>query len=307
MSDPHITILMATYNGARFLSAQLDSLLAQSHQNWSLIVSDDGSRDATMAILLGFDRAHPGRVLQLMQGPRVGSPAQNFMVLLTRSDLPKGMIALADQDDVWLPQKLARAVDHLAGCPQNLPGIYASKSILTDTNLIPLRQKSAPLARPSFRNALVQNLFAGHSTVLNAAALALVQKAGAPKNIAFHDWWLYQLIAGAGGSCRLDPAQTVLYRQHASNAFGASHGISGALKRLSHLLRNDYGNWLAAHWRALHDAAEYLTPEARDLIRDLLDKPLNEPRAMQFRRLNLSRSSATGTASLHLAARLGRV
>ena len=53
MSDPHITILMATYNGARFLSAQLDSLLAQSHQNWSLIVSDDGSRDATMAILLG--------------------------------------------------------------------------------------------------------------------------------------------------------------------------------------------------------------------------------------------------------------
>lgn len=307
MSDPHVTILMATCNGARFLSAQLNSLLAQTHQNWSLIISDDGSRDATTPILLAFDRAHPGRILQLMQGPRLGSPAQNFMALLMRNDLPKGMIALADQDDVWLAQKLARAVDHLAGCPQNLPGIYASESILTDENLIPLRRKSAAVVRPSFRNALVQNLFAGHSTVLNAAALALVQKVGAPKNIAFHDWWLYQLIAGAGGSCQLDPAQTVLYRQHASNAFGGSHGISGALKRLRHLLRNDYGNWLAAHWSALRDAAEYLTPEARDLVCDLLSPALHEPRAMQFRRLNLNRSSAAGTATLHLAARLGRV
>ena len=75
MSDPHITILMATYNGARFLAAQLNSLAAQTHRNWSLIVSDDGSRDGTMDILHAFDRAHPGRILHLVEGPRAGSPA----------------------------------------------------------------------------------------------------------------------------------------------------------------------------------------------------------------------------------------
>lgn len=307
MSDPHITILMATYNGARFLAAQLESLATQTHRNWSLIVSDDGSRDGTMDILHAFDRAHPGRILHLVEGPRLGSPAQNFMSLLTRQNLPNGMVALADQDDVWLPQKLARAVDHLVGCPQTLPCIYASESILTDANLKHLRQKPNPQAQPNFRNALVQNLFAGHSTVLNAAALSLVQEVGTPRNIAFHDWWLYQLVAGAGGTCLLDPARTVLYRQHGSNAFGAPHGVYATLKRIKHLLRNDYAAWLTAHWQALHDAAPSLTPDARDTVRDLLFPQMNEPRAKQFRRLNLHRGSATGTASLWLAAHLGRV
>jgi glycosyltransferase involved in cell wall biosynthesis len=307
MAYPHITILMATFNGARFLPAQLDSLLTQSHTNWSLMVSDDGSRDGTTDILRAFDRAHPDRNVQLLEGPQSGTPTQNFMSLLTHRDVPAGYVALADQDDVWLPQKLTRAVDHLAQCPANLPAIYAAESILTDATLRPIGRSAEPNATPSFRNALVQNLFAGHSIVLNAAALALVRDAGAPPGIHFHDWWLYQLIAGAGGACLLDPAQTTLYRQHGSNAFGASHGLSGALRRINHLLRSDYGTWLAAHWQALHDAAPHLTPDARDLIRDLLDQPQKQNRATQFRRLGLKRSSAHGTAALWLAARLGRI
>jgi glycosyltransferase involved in cell wall biosynthesis len=307
MANPHITILMATFNGARFLPAQLDSLLAQNHSNWSLMVSDDGSRDGTTDILRAFDRAHPNRNVLLLEGPRTGTPTQNFMGLLNHRDVPPGYVALADQDDVWLPQKLARAVDHLARSPTNLPAIYAAESILTDANLRPIGRSTEPTATPSFRNALVQNLFAGHSIVLNPAALALVRDAGAPPSIHFHDWWLYQLIAGAGGACLLDPSQITLYRQHSANAFGASHGLSGALRRLNHLLRNDYGNWLTAHWQALHDAAPYLTPDARDLIRDLLDPLQDQNRAAQFRRLGLKRGSAHGTAALWLAASLGRI
>lgn len=307
MTAPHITILMATCNGARYLPAQLDSLLAQSHCNWSLMVSDDGSHDGTADILRAFARAHPGRVLRLMQGPRKGSAAQNFMSLLTHPDVPEGMVALADQDDVWLPQKLQRAVEHMAGTAASTPVIYASESILTDANLRPLAHSGAPHAVPGFRNALVQNLFAGHSTVLNAAALSLVRQAGIPRAIAFHDWWLYQLIAGAGGICLLDPAQTVLYRQHGSNAFGASAGVTGAFRRIAHLLRNDYAVWLQTHWRALDDAASHLTPEARLLIRDLLDRPLGDNRAAQFRRLRLTRGTVRGTAALWLAAGLGRI
>lgn len=297
---------MATLNGARFLADQLDSLLAQTHDNWSLVVSDDGSRDATLDILRAFDRQHPGRNLCLIAGPRQGS-AQNFMQLLMRHDPAAGMVALADQDDVWLPQKLSRAVAHLQTCPQDQPAIYAAESILTNQNLSPLRQRAVLAALPDFRNALVQNLFAGHSTVLNAAALSLVRSVGRPETIAFHDWWLYQLVAGAGGICMLDSAQTVLYRQHGSNAFGAAHGISAAMTRVGHLLRNDYGTWLCGHWQALHNAAPFLTPPARDLLRDLCSPTLGESRAAQFRRLGLHRASVQGTAALRLAAFLGRV
>ncbi len=307
MTAPHITILMATCNGARFLPAQLDSLLTQTHTNWSLMVSDDGSRDGTPDILRAFDHAHPGRVLHLLQGPRLGSAAQNFMALLTQRDVPHGLVALADQDDVWLPQKLSRAVDHLAGTPPNLPAIYGSESILTDATLRARAHSKRPAAKPSFRNALVQNIFAGHSIVLNAPALQIVQHAGIPQNIAFHDWWLYQLIAGAGGLCLLDPAQTVLYRQHGSNAFGAALGVKGALRRINHLLQDDFAMWLGSHWQALQDAAPFLTPQARDLIRDLMERPIGESRAAQLRRLRLHRSSACGTAALWLAAGLGRI
>ena len=307
MSDPHITILMATYNGAQYLPAQLNSLLAQTHKNWSLVVSNDGSRDSTVPLLLAFDKAHPRHPLHLINGPRQGSSSRNFMSMLTRIHLPEGMVALADQDDVWLPNKLARAVDYLAHCPDNVPAIYASESILTDKKLAYLHQKNAKPSRPSFRNALVQNLFSGHSTVLNATAVDLVRSAGYPRTIAFHDWWLYQLVAGAGGLCMLDPTQTALYRQHGRNVFGASHGVQGGIKRLQHLVCNDYGAWLAGHWQALHEARHHLAPEARALVGELLDQFSQEPRATQFRRLGLHRASAKGTAALWLAARLGWV
>lgn len=306
MANPHITILLATLNGARFLPAQLQSLLAQTHTNWSLVASDDGSSDVTMAILHAFDRANPGRVLRLLEGPRLGSAAQNFMALLLHRDLATGMVALADQDDVWLPQKLARAVDHLAKTPADIPAIYAAESILTDKNLRPFARTAERKPAVGFRNALVQNLFAGHSTVLNAAALSLVRDAGTPRNIAFHDWWLYQLVAGAGGACLLDPAHTVLYRQHSSNAFGAAVGMFGAVKRLNQLCNGTYNAWLCAHWRALHDAAPHLTPDARDLIRDLLENPHHMPRTAQFRYHGLNRSTAPANTALWLAAHFGK-
>ena len=307
LAEPHITILMATFNGARFLPEQLQSLAAQSHSNWSLLISDDGSQDATLSILQAFGQAHPARNLRLIAGPGQTSAVQNFMALLACSQVAPGMVALSDQDDVWLPDKLARAVWHLRQCPESQPAIYGSQSIYTDEHLVPFRQIKQPAGIPNFRNALVQNLFSGHSTVLNAAAIDLVRAAGTPIGIAFHDWWLYQLVAGAGGSCLLDPAQTVLYRQHGCNAFGAARGISAKIKRLGHLMRGDYGAWLAAHWRALHGAAHHLTPQARGLICDLQAQPTFEPRAAQFHRLRLHRASAKGTVALQVAARLGWV
>ena len=93
-SPPHVAILMCTRNGARFLPAQMDSFLAQTHDNWSLWVSDDGSNDKTLDILREFQAAHPSRIVRLFRGPRQGIGA-NYLSLICRSDTPKGIIALS--------------------------------------------------------------------------------------------------------------------------------------------------------------------------------------------------------------------
>lgn len=104
----HVAILMATRNGAEFLRAQLDSLAAQDHDDWSLWIGDDGSTDATRAIVEAFAHSHPQRTVSLRDGPRRGSMA-NFLSLLCAPDIRADFFALADQDDVWLPVRLSRA------------------------------------------------------------------------------------------------------------------------------------------------------------------------------------------------------
>ncbi len=116
-----VTIVMATLNGERYLPDQLDSIARQSHRDWRLFVSDDGSTDATRAILSDFARQHP---VTVVSGPALGCAAANFLSALCHPDLPAGPVALADQDDVWLDGKLARAFRRLGPtkpCPRFTP------------------------------------------------------------------------------------------------------------------------------------------------------------------------------------------
>ena len=104
----HIQIVMATQNGARFLREQLDSFVAQEHQDWSLLVSDDRSTDSTRDIVAEFAERVPQEV-RLVDGPGKG-PAANFLFLLNHPNLGLFPTALSDQDDIWLPDKLSRFV-----------------------------------------------------------------------------------------------------------------------------------------------------------------------------------------------------
>lgn len=105
---PPVVILLATYQGERFLATQLDSILAQSCRDWRLVVSDDGSTDATREILRRFAAAHPDRDIELRDGPRQGA-TRNFLSLLDAA-VPEEAVAWCDQDDLWLPDRLARGL-----------------------------------------------------------------------------------------------------------------------------------------------------------------------------------------------------
>lgn len=309
---PRVTVLLALYEGGPFLAAQLDSIAAQTGVDWRLIAGDDGSTDAGPAILRGFADAHPGRVA-LRDGPRQGAPA-NFRALLRTAPagglMAGGLTALADQDDVWLPGKLARAAEVLAGLPADRPAIYCSRVTVCDRDLVPVGLSRLPPRPPSFRHALVQNLVQGNTLVLNPAALRLVQAADLVAGpVVMHDWWIYQIVSGAGGRVVYDPEPWVMYRQHGGNVVGANDGAGARLASLGRMLRGEHRGWSRQNLAALERCAPLLAPDKRRVLAEFRRLVQCGPaaRLSAMRRGGFYRQGGLSQAALWAAAALGRV
>jgi glycosyltransferase involved in cell wall biosynthesis len=298
-------VLLATWNGARFLPRQLESLAAQRGIAWRLLWRDDGSADATLALLEEFAAAQPaGRVLHLdAPSGRLG-PARGFLALLAASPEPEAPHAFCDQDDLWLPDKLARAAAALAEIPAGMPGLYCGRQILAGPDLAPRGPSPLPRRPPGFANALVQNIATGCTTVLNPAARRLLLAAPPPPEGSMHDWWAYLLVSGCGGRVIFDPEPTVLYRQHGGNAVGATAPVP--LRALRALRRGPaaFLALLAAHRRVLLAAAPELplTPEARVVLAETAALADRRPwrRLAALRRAGLYRQSPAEDATLRL-------
>mmetsp|Transcript_18386 Transcript_18386/g.29712 ORF Transcript_18386/g.29712 Transcript_18386/m.29712 type:complete len:244 (-) Transcript_18386:11-742(-) len=234
-----VHILMAVYNGADHLPEQLQSIAAQNHADWHLVVSDDRSTDGSAAQLAEF--ASSTQSVEVITGPGQGAGA-NFLHLLrhaaTQPDV--GWIAFADQDDVWLPHKLERALAHLSEVDADHPALYCSRSLIAGPDLSGQRLSSARAKPPGFRNALVQNIAAGNTIVLNPAAVRLVLTTVAQiERVVVHDWWVYQMVSGAGGTVLHDETPGLIYRQHADNQIGANDSFLAKLRRIGLLLRGE--------------------------------------------------------------------
>ena len=173
-NGPLIHILLATYEGAAYLREQLDSIAAQEHAHWSLWISDDGSKDTTWAICESFCAQHPDHRIQLIKGPAQGPTANFFHLLHTvRLTQPSDLLAFADQDDVWLPEKLSRAVAALGteAPGSDRPYLYGATTHLVDEQLRPTGLSAMPGRPLGFGNALLQNVISGNTMVFNATLL----------------------------------------------------------------------------------------------------------------------------------------
>ncbi len=243
-SEPRVAILLSTYNGVSFLREQLDSLLAQSHENWVLYWRDDGSSDATVEVLHSFAAsAGQGRCVRLLHPEGRQGVTASFLSLL-RAAVPSlgeaDAVAFADQDDVWLPEKLARGLTALHGPDARaedggrLPALYCARQVLVDAWLNRIALSERHCAPTGFPAALAQNVATGCTIMLNREAARLVAASrAAPATL--HDWWCYLVVTAAGGRVLRDDTPVVLYRQHGSNVIGAPHswwqrGL-GAIKR----------------------------------------------------------------------------
>ena len=131
-SSKCVAILLGTWNGGPYLLPQLQSFAAQTHANWRLYVSDDGSSDETLAVIARFAATVPQPV-EVIAGPRRGFAA-NFLGLARNPAIQGDYFALSDQDDIWHPDKLERAVAWMATAPDDEPALYFSRTALIEAN-----------------------------------------------------------------------------------------------------------------------------------------------------------------------------
>jgi hypothetical protein len=215
MSGPLVEVLMSTYDGERWVGEQVASVLAQTHGHLRLTVRDDGSRDGTLDVLRAVDDSR----LRVTAGENLGLPNAFFRLLDEASD-DADLWALCDQDDLWVPGKVARAVAALRDVDG--PALYCARVVVTDEQLVPLYPHELPHRGPSFANALVQNVALGCTVVLNREARALLRGRW-PAECVMHDAWLYLVLAGTGVVV-YDEEPVVLYRQHGGNSVGMGRG-----------------------------------------------------------------------------------
>jgi len=308
LEGPKVVILLATYNGSEHIREQLDSLVLQTHANWSLIVSDDGSTDGTLEIVRKFAETILQRVV-IVEGPR-GGFWKNFLSLIDQADQEQGdFFAFCDQDDIWLPEKLERVIKWLESVGQQEPGLYCARTELIDK--AGTRIGFSPLFRrkPTFRNALVQSIAGGNTMVINRPTRALLAQTPKTADLISHDWWTYRLVTAAGGSVFYDPVPSVRYRQHSSNIVGSNRGIGPRIARSMAFAGGRWKRWNDASLAALGAIECSFSPSAQATIDDFsAARRSNLPdRIRLLWRSGVYRQNAIETIAMYLGAFLGRI
>ncbi|ADI29628.1 glycosyl transferase family 2 [Methylotenera versatilis 301] len=268
MHTDTVAILMATFNGQKFLEEQIHSIESQSYQNWKIWISDDESKDDTFKKLLALEQRIGKSKISINKGPQKGF-CQNFLSLICHADIKADFYAFADQDDIWQTNKLKRAVDWLKPIPKELPALYCSRTEIVSDIDKSIGQSPLFKKPPSFANALVQNIAGGNTMVMNDAARSLLKNAGEFVLAVSHDWWAYQLITGAGGVVFYDPVSEVRYRQHSNNLVGSNNGLHQKLQRIVLLFKGRFRSWNAVNIKSLNEVSFLLNEENLKILQVL--------------------------------------
>lgn len=228
---PKTLVLLASYNGEKWIHDQLKSILAQEGVDVTVIVRDDGSSDATLKVIGPFTA--DARVNIVVSHDQAQSAARNFFALIHDS-AAEGVdfVALADQDDIWLPGKLASACRAI--CDSRSCG-YSSATIATwaDGRTITLRQPTATPWDFLFEGAGQGCTFVLRKDFYFRARLFFREHPALTERLHYHDWAIYALARAWELAWVFDPTPTVIYRQHAHNDTGARRTAAGIRKRLA--------------------------------------------------------------------------
>ncbi len=223
-------MLLSSYNGEAYIREQLNSLSSQTHTDWTIRLRDDGSSDHTLQVIKTWQSDKLSRLV-LGKGKNLGV-IPSFFELISQAGETNDYFCFCDQDDVWMPEKMERAVQALKGVRAEVPAMVFTSTQLTDKKLQPIKiWPSPPSKSPSFYNALYQNIAVGATITFNRAALNLIrERMPDPTKVLMHDWWFY-LCVSAFGEVIYDPQPSILYRQHSNNVVGGETSPIEKLKK----------------------------------------------------------------------------
>jgi len=231
-SDRRVTILLATYNGEKYLDELMRSLLSQTYPDFTVLARDDGSSDRTPEILARWSAAQPGKINIVSDDLGNLRFVQNFARLMGLCDTP--YFAFCDQDDVWLPNKIELSINQLRTLEDQFgtetPILVHSDLTVVDGNLNEISPSFFDYTGINIANAgrldrlLFNNIVSGCSSMGNRALLNVAQPI--PDGHLYHDWWI-ALVASSCGVLHTMAEPTVLYRQHGQNQIGARHNPRG--------------------------------------------------------------------------------
>lgn len=225
-STDNIAILMATYNGEKFVSEQIESLLNQTYQGWDLYIHDDGSKDHTMEIVEQYVQRYPSKI-HVIPGEGTGGAKNNFFFLMQKIQAP--YVMFCDQDDVWLDKKIEKTYQAMIAAEAE-NGRAEPVLVFTDLTVADQRlnvianrmsrfQRLDP-AKTQLKDCLIQNVITGCTVMINKACLEKSLAEIDAVNIIMYDWWCGLVAAYFGVITFIDEA-LVLYRQHEDNTLGA--------------------------------------------------------------------------------------
>lgn len=232
-----VEIILATFNSETFIEEQIDSILAQTYQNWHLTIQDGGSCDGTENILNKIEKKYRNKITFIPNNGGRLTAKENFSTLLSKVDAPFYMFC--DQDDVWFEDKIEKTLDYYflknaSGVKQ--PSLIFTDSIVTDEKLTPLCSSFLKLEKLNpeklaLKNLLLQNVAPGNTMLFNRELKELALPI--PAQAVMHDHWL-MLVCSIFGMIHFMNAPTLYYRQHQKNVVGATRvSAISALRKLS--------------------------------------------------------------------------
>ncbi|WP_431483852.1 glycosyltransferase [Pseudomonas solani] len=238
---PSFAVLLAAYNGMQWLSEQLDSILGQVGVDVTVYVSTDKSSDGTHAWVCDIADTDP-RVVPLIYGEVFGGAAKNFFRLLRDVDFEHfGYIAFADQDDIWMPDKLSRAHRHIVsrGCDGYSSNVMA---FWPDGRRALVNKSQAQVKWDYHFEAAGPGCTYVMTAVLAKAIKSYVlDHRRHVDEVALHDWFCYAFARSKGYRWYIDPMPSMLYRQHENNQFGVNSGSKAFQSRAGQVFN---GWWL---------------------------------------------------------------
>lgn len=221
---PKVVVLLATYNGEKYILEQLKSLANQTYEDFTCYIHDDGSTDATVSICVEFCRQHKKQFF-LFDYPKTGGARNNFFSLIDRVDAD--YVFFCDQDDIWKPDKMQKMLDAARKYEGRDNGCLTFCDLKVVDEKLNIQAESfyrmthAQIEKINYKNTIVKGYIPGCALMIDKVLLDKARRHQDLRNIIMHDWWIVAIAYLTQADIVYLQEPLVLYRQHAANAIGA--------------------------------------------------------------------------------------